>query len=78
MSKEKAKKLVLVSATSTSVINTNNKILKCILSIYNLVYFRQDQEEIQVIFDLKSGINIIISTNTAKLGLFIKKTDVRA
>ena len=76
----KAKKLVLVSATSMSKTDTREGtlVLKRIFYIHYLVQFKKDANEIQVqtLIDSRSEINAIYQTLAKKLGLFIKPTDI--
>ena len=76
-----AKKLVLVLATSSSVIETSKKndmVLKSVFYIYYLVQFKKDVNETQVqaLINSKSEVNVNHPTLVKELGLSIRSTDI--
>ena len=74
----KVKILVLVSATSTSMIGTREEALKCVPYIHHLVQIKRDTTQVQTLINSKNEINIIYPTFTKQLGLPIQPIDVRA
>lgn len=74
-----AKKLAFVLMASLSVISVGKKaILQLVLYICYLVYFKRLKSNIQVLINSKNEFNTINLTYTKKLGLHIRKTDVKA
>ena len=75
-----AKKLVLVSATSTSVTGAREEALKRVPCIYYLVQFKKDTSKAQVQALINSGseVNTIHPTFAKQLGLPIRPTDIGA
>ena len=72
------KKLVSISATSTSVTDTKKEALKRIPCIYYLVQFKKDKTQVQALVDLGSEVNAMYPSFAKQLGLPIQLTDVRA
>ena len=74
-----AKKLVSVLATSSSVTETNKQVtLEWVLCIHYLLRFQKDTAGIRALVDLGSEVNAITPAYVAKLGLEVRKTDIRA
>ena len=78
----KAKKLAVVSATSSSVttasIEDTLQPLKRVPCIYHLLRFRKDLCETRALIDLSSEVNAITPAYAAKLGLGGQETDIGA
>ena len=79
----RAKKLVSVSATSSSVTETSKEddvILEHVFCIHYPIQFRKDANETQVqaLIDSRSEVNAIHPTFVKELGLPIRPKDVRA
>ena len=75
-----AKKLVLVSTTSTLVTSTREEALECVPYIHYLVQFKKNinRAQVQALIDLGSEVNAINLTFTKQLGLPIQPTDIGA
>ena len=73
-----AKKLVLVSATSTSVTGAREKALERVPCIRYPVQFKKDKTPVQVLIDLESEVNAVHPSFVKQLGLSIRPTDVGA
>ena len=87
----KAKKLVSISAISTSVIGASKEaqviqatqkrkevILYWVSCIHYPVQFRKDKETIRALIDFGSEVNAMIPAYAKKLGLQTWRTDVKA
>ena len=80
--KKHVKKLVSVSATSAPITDTSKETtLKQFLCIWYPVWFCQKNnkdknKDIKALIDLGSGVNIIYSAYTIKLGFRDKKIDI--
>ena len=73
----RAKKLVLVLATSSSVTETNKDVtLEWVLCIYYPLRFRKDTAGVRALFDSSSEVNAMTPAYAAKLGLKVRKTDI--
>lgn len=71
---QSTKKLALVLATFTLMINASKKadlLLKRILCIYHLVYFKKIKDKIQILLNFRSKINIMTQAYIAKLGFMV-------
>ena len=80
LSKEetRVKKLVLVSATSTSLTSSREEALKHVPYIHYLVQFQDTIEaQVQALIDSKSEVNAIYPTFAKQLGLPLRTTDIR-
>ena len=76
---EAAKKLVLVSATSTSVTGAREEALECVSCIHYPVQFKDtDKAPVQALINLESEVNAIHPTFTKQLGLLIRSIDIGA
>lgn len=79
---ETFKKLISVLTIFILITKASKKdkmILEKIQYIYYLLYFRKDKKnEEQALIDLDSKINAIILTYIAKLGLKIRRIDIKA
>ena len=74
-----AKKLVSVSATSTSTTGAREEVIECIPCIYYLVQFKNIiGAQVQALVDSRSEVNVIYLTFAKHLGLPIRPTDVGA
>ena len=73
-----AKKLVSVSATSTSVTDTIEKALKRVFCIHYLLQFKKDKNQVQALIDSGSEVNTMHPSFAKQLGLPIRPTDVGA
>ena len=71
-----AKKLVSVSATSTSMTSPRKETLKRVFCIYYPVQFKKNIAEVQALIDSKSEVNTMATAYAKKLGLRLKKTDI--
>ena len=75
----RAKKLVSILATSSSVTQTNKEVtLKRVPYIYYPLCFRKDTIGVRALVDSGNEINTMTPTYVAKLGLQVRKTDIRA
>ena len=74
----KAKKLVSVSATSTSMTGPKKKALECIFCIYYPIQSKKDIVEVQALIDLRSKVNTIAPACVKKPGFWLQKTNIRA
>ena len=79
----RAKKLVLVSATSLLVTETSKEddvVLEDVFYIHHSVQFRKDanKTQIQALINSRSEVNAIYLTFVKELGFFIQSTDVGA
>ena len=73
------KKLVLVSATSTSMTDAREKALKRVPCIHYPVQFKGTSEtQVQALINSGSEVNAIHPTFVKELGLSIRPTDVGA
>lgn len=79
MSKD-TKKLVSVSAISSSMIKTSKEdvLLDYVSCIYYLVYFWKDHDKVLALIDSKSEVNIMTPAYALKLGLTDYLNNVRA
>ena len=74
-----AKKLVLVSATSTSVTDAREKALERIPCIYYPVQFKDtDRAPVQALIDSGSEVNAVHPSFVKQLGLSIRPTEIGA
>ena len=74
-----AKKLVSVSATSSSVIETNKEVtLERVPCIHYPLRFRKDTVGVRALVDSDSEVNAMTPVYAAKLGLQVRRTDIRA
>ena len=73
-----AKKLVLVSATSTSVTGAREEALKRVPYIHYPVQFKKDKTQLQALVDSESEANTMHPSFAKQLGLLILPTDVGA
>ena len=74
-----AKKLVLVSATSTSTNGAREEALERVPCIYYLVQFKDtDRAPVQALIDSGSEVNAVHPSFVKQLGLSIRSTDVGA
>ena len=80
MSRASAKKLVSVSATSTSVTGAREEALERVPCIHYPVQFKKDtsKAQVQALIDSGSEVNAIHPTFAKQLGLPIRPTDVGA
>ena len=74
-----AKKLVSVSATSTSMTGTRDEALKRIPCIHYLVQFKKNtsKAQVQALINSESEVNAIYLAFAKQLGLSIRPTHVR-
>ena len=73
-----AKKLVSISATSTSVTGAREEALERVPCIRYPVQFKKDKTLVQALIDLGSEINAMHASFVKQLGLSIRSTDVGA
>ena len=73
-----AKKLVLVSATSTSVTGARKEALERVSCIHYPVEFKKDKTQVQALVDSGSEVNVMYPSFAKQLGLPIQLTDVGA
>ena len=73
-----AKKLVSVSATSTSVTYAREEALERIPCIHYPVQFKKDKTQVQALIDSESEVNAMHPSFTKQLGIPIRPTDVGA
>ena len=73
-----AKKLVLVSATSTSVTGAIEEALERVSYIHYPVQFKKDKNQVQALIDSGSEVNAMHPSFAKQLGLPIRPTDVGA
>ena len=74
-----AKKLVLVSATSTSVTGAREEALKCVPYIHYPVQFKdRNKAPVQALIDSGSEVNAVHPSFAKQLGVPIRSTDVGA
>ena len=73
-----AKKLVSVSATSTSVTGAREEALERVPCIRYPVQFKKDKTPVQALIDSGSEVNAIHPSFVKQLGLSIRPTDVGA
>ena len=72
----KAKKLVSVSTTITSMTGPRTKALDRISCIYHPVQFKKDTAEVRTLIDLGNKVNAMAPAYAKKLDLRVRKTDV--
>ena len=65
------KKLVSVSAISTSMIGPRTEALKCVSCIYYPVQFKKDTAELRALIDSGSEVNEMASAYAKKLDLWV-------
>ena len=78
MSRASAKKLVSVSATSTSVIGAREEALERVPCIRYPVQFKKDKTPVQALIDSESEVNAVHPSFVKQLGLSIRPIDVGA
>lgn len=66
------------AVTPTPAVNNLTWLLKHVLYIYYQVHFKRDQANVQALLNFSSGINAMSSIYTAKLGLKIRLTNIKA
>ena len=71
------KNLVLVSATSASVTDGGEKVVRVPYNYY-AIRFQKDQEQIRALFHSSNKINTRNPVFAQKLGFYIRKTNVGA
>ena len=72
-----AKKLVLVSATFSSVTETNKEVtLERMPCIHYPLRFRKGTTSVRALVDSGSEVNAMTSAYAAKLGFKVRKTDI--
>ena len=77
----RAKKLVSVSATSSSVTETSKEddvVLERVPCIHYPLRFRKDTAGVRALVDLGSEVNAMTPAYAAKLGLYVRKTNIGA
>ena len=78
----RAKKLAVISATSLLVtaasMENTLRLLERVLCIHHLLHFQKDLQETRVLIDLGNEVNAMTPTYATKLGLKIRKTDIKA
>ena len=67
-----------VLVTSVPVIDGGEKVVIKVPCIHYPVWFQEDQEQVKALLDSGSEVNAMNSAFTRKLGLHIRKTNVRA
>ena len=78
--KTRVKKLVSVSATSTSMTNAREEALERVSCIHYQIRFKKDTDKalVQALIDSESEVNAIHPSFAKQLGLPIRSTDVGA
>ena len=75
----RVKKLVSVSANSTSMTDAREEALERVSCIHYQVRFKKDADKaLQALIDLRSEVNAIHPSFAKQLGLSIRPTDVEA
>ena len=69
---------MLVLATSVPVTDGGEKVIVKILCIHYFIWFQENQEQVRALLDSGSKVNAMNFAFAWKLGLHIRKTNVRA